>query len=80
MPNTDVKIMRSKIIAFLASSKGNEAERRAIKKHLGIDPITHSETFNRAVISKKLTPIYGSGEIAPGYFLSRPPVVAYRLV
>lgn len=78
MPNTDVKIMRSKIIAFL-QSKGGEAERRAIKEHLGIEPIIHSETFNRAVTSTKLRPIYGRGEIAPGYFLSRPPVVAYAL-
>lgn len=79
MKNTDLKIMRSKIITFLSSSEGYEAERCAIKKHLGIEPITNSETFDRAVISKKLTPIYGSGEFAPGCVCSRPPVVAYRL-
>lgn len=79
MQTTEIKILRSKIIAFLASAKGGEAARSALKKHLGIDPMIHSEPFNRAVKTTKITPVYGSGEIAPGLFLSRPPVVAYRL-
>ncbi len=73
-----IKIMRLKIIAFLEAS-GGMAQRSEIRKYVGIDEMTYCEEFNRALKSKKLTPVYGSGEIAPGLFLSRPPVVAYCL-
>lgn len=78
MKNTDVKQMREKLIAFVKES-GGQAERRAMKEHLGLDPLVHWECFNRAVKTTRLTPVYGSGHIGSGLFLSRKPVVAYRL-
>lgn len=78
MKNTDVKDMRARLIAFV-KSMGGQAGRREMKEYLGLDPIVHWECFDRAVKTKKLTPIYGTGEISPGLFLSRKPVVAYRL-
>jgi hypothetical protein len=76
--NNQIKEMREKIIAFV-ESEGGQAERRAIKEHIGLDQFVNSECFNRAVKTKKLEPIYGSGEIGSGLFLRVKPVIAYKL-
>jgi hypothetical protein len=75
--NMTIKEMRTQIVAFV-KSMGGHAGRAEIKRHLGLDPMTYSEPFNRAVKTVKLRPVYGTGEISPGLFLSRKPVVAYR--
>lgn len=74
----NIKDMRQKIIDFVKSC-GGQADRCKIKKHLGIEPIAYSGQFDRAVKTKKLTPVYGTGEISPGLFLSRKPIIAYKL-
>jgi hypothetical protein len=78
MNNTDVKQMRAKLIAFV-KSMGGQAGRTEMKEHLGLDPVRYYVHFDRAVKTKKLIPIHSMGEISPGLFLSRKPVVAYRL-
>lgn len=76
--NADVKSMRAKLVAFV-ESKGGQADRSDMKRHLGIDPEVWWPAFDQAVNTVKLQPVYGSGEISPGLFLSRKPVIAYRL-
>lgn len=75
---TSVKDLRAKAIAFVAAS-GGQADHAELKKHLGFDLGSYSESFNRAMKTAKLQPIYSTGEISPGLFLRRKPVVAYRL-
>ena len=75
---TSVKDLRAKAIAFVTTN-GGQADRAELKKHLGFDLGSYSESFNRVVKPTKLQPVYSTGEISPGLFLSRKPVVAYRL-
>jgi len=74
----EIKDMRGKIISFL-ESKGGMAVRSEIRKFVGLTGPEHSEVFYRATKSKKLIPIYGTGEISPGLFLGRPPILAFKL-
>jgi fructose-bisphosphate aldolase class 1 len=76
--NDQVKEMRARIVEFVKLS-GGQAERSAIKEHLGLDQWDFSEIFNRALKTTKLTPIYGRGEISPGLFLRVKPVITYKL-
>ena len=78
MKSTDVKDMRERAIAFI-KSMGGQAGRSEIKEHLGLDPIVHWPCFDRAVKTKRFSPIHGTGQIAPGFFWRRSPVVAYRI-
>jgi hypothetical protein len=76
--NDQIKKMRARIVEFVKSN-GGQADRRAIKEHLGLDPLVHWECFDRAVKTKKLEPVYGSGHVGSGLFLRVKPVVAYKL-
>ena len=77
-PITDVSKMRALLIKFVTSN-GGQARRDEMRKHVGIDGTDWCGVFDRAVKTKHLVPIHGTGEVSPGLFLSRPPVVAYRL-
>lgn len=77
-PGDVVKDLRAKAVAFV-TSKGGQAGREEIKEHLGLDLWAYSEPFNQAMKTTKLVPLHSKGEISPGIFLRRPPIVAYRL-
>lgn len=75
---TEVQDYRTRAIAFI-KSMGGQAGRSEIKTHLGLNPVDYWPSFDRAMRTKKLVPIFGDGQIAPGLFLARPPIVAYRI-
>ena len=78
----DVKTMREKAIAFVTKS-GGQADRSAIKAHLGIEQFAYSATFDQAMKTKRLTPVRGDGVIgklgAQTLVLGTKPIIAYRL-
>ena len=76
--NNQIKEMRARIIEFV-KLRGGEAERIRIKQYLELDPAIYSECFNRAVKTKKLEPVYGSGHVGSGLFLRVKPAIAYKL-
>lgn len=79
----DVRTVRARAIAFITAN-GGQADRSAIKEHLGLDPLAYWPCFDQAMRTAKLVPVYGDGVIgrtadgAP-LVLSRKPVVAYCL-
>ena len=76
--NTDVKQTREKIVEFVTKS-GGIADRSVIKEHLGLDGMTYYEFFEKALKTTRLKPIYGTGQIGKNLFVTRRPIVAYRL-
>jgi len=73
-----VKVMRERIIAYL-KAQGGTAERAALKAHLGIERLACNGWLDKALKTKKIVALHGSGEVAPGLYLRIKPVVAYRL-
>lgn len=73
-----VPVMRERVIAYL-KSQGGTAERTALKEHLGIERFACNGWLDDALKTKKIIPLYGSGEVAPGLYLRVKPVVAYKL-
>ena len=80
--NTDVKLVRGKIIDFV-KSKGGKADYSDIKSMLGLEQYKYYGFLEKALKTTKLTPVYGSGKIGPvgltQFILARKPIIAFEL-